>query len=142
MTASKPFLRSIAGAAPVVPWSSTMLQLPLLAWASQAPAFEIEVSGNAGDEEGFIRRVDVAVGEENRDAGLLGLAEHLIPTGDDHRRDDDRVDLLGDERANRLELLLFLPLGVGEFEVDSFLLRLFLHVLGKGRAPVALIADL
>jgi hypothetical protein len=39
-------------------------------------------------------------------------------------------------------LLLFLALGVGEFEVDSLFLRLFLHVLGKGRPPVALVADL
>jgi len=106
------------------------------------PALEIEVGRNAGDEEGFICCVDVAIGQENRNAGLLRLAEHLIPTGDDNRRDDDGVDLLGDERPNSLELLLFLALGVGEFEVDSFLLRLFLHVLGKGRAPIALVADL
>ncbi len=31
MIASKPFLRSMAGAAPTVPCNSTMLQLPLLA---------------------------------------------------------------------------------------------------------------
>ena len=71
-----------------------------------------------------------------------GLREHLIPTGDDHRRDDDRVDFLGDERTDGFELLFFLPLGVGEFEVDPLLLRFFLHVLGPRGAPVALIADL
>ena len=145
MTASKPFLRSIAGAEPTVPCSSTMLQLPLLACASQAPA---SLPSRLKSAEMRVTNSDLSATSTSRsarntgNAGLLGLFEHLIPAGDDDRRDDDRVDLLGDERANRLQLLFFLALRVGEFEVDAFLLRLFLHVLGEGRTPVAFVAHL
>ena len=38
MPASNPFFRSMAGAAPVVPCSSTMLALPLVALASHLAA--------------------------------------------------------------------------------------------------------
>ena len=68
--------------------------------------------------------------------------KNLIPAGDDDRGDDDGVDLLGDEGAHGGQLRFFLALGVGEFEVDAFLLGFFLHVLGEGRAPVAFVADL
>ena len=38
MASRKPLARSMAGAAPVVPWSSAMLQLPPVALASHSPA--------------------------------------------------------------------------------------------------------
>ena len=38
------------------------------------PALEIEVGRNAGDEEGFICCVDVAVGQEDRNAGFFASA--------------------------------------------------------------------
>ena len=145
MTASKPFLRSIAGAAPTVPCSSTMLHLPLLAWASHAPARRPSRLKSA---EMRVTKSDLSLTSTSRSARNTGMpaflasCEHLIPAGDDDRRDDDRVDLLRDEGAHGLELLFFLALGVGELEVDAFLLRLFLHVLGERRTPVAFVADL
>jgi hypothetical protein len=37
----------------------------------------------------------------------------------DHRREGDHVDLLGDEAADRLDLVLLLLLRVGELQLDA-----------------------
>ncbi len=78
----------------------------------------------------------------DRDFGFLGFGQHVVPAGGDDRRDEDRVDALGDEGAERLDLVFLLLLGVGEFQVDAALLGLLLGDRGFGGAPAGFRADL
>jgi hypothetical protein len=49
---------------------------------------------------------------------------------------------LGDERAERLDLVFLFLLGVGELELDAAFLRLALDRVGVGGAPGAFGSDL
>ena len=80
--------------------------------------------------QGVVRHFDGAVGQDHRDLGGLGLAQHRLPAGFDHRRERDHVDLLRDEGADRLDLVLLLLLRVGELQRDAgFLRRVLIEVV-------------
>ena len=148
MISSKPFLRSIAGAEPTVPCSSTMLTSPVLPFVfstSQRPALRPSSTKSEPmklTHSAVVLLVDGAVGQDHRDLRRLGLAQHRAPAGLDHRREGDHVDLLRDEGADRLDLVLLLLLRVGELQLDAGLLGRRLDRLGVGGAPFALGADL
>ena len=94
------------------------------------------------DVQRSVVRVDGAVGQDDRDAGFLRFLQHRVPARFDDRRERDDVDLLLDEGADGLDLVLLLLLRVGEFQLDAGLGRGFLDRFGVGRAPAALGADL
>ena len=112
------------------------------AFAACEAAFEVKVGGDARHIEALILNIDVAIDEKHRDFGVLGFTQHLIPSGDDDRRDNDGVDILGDEGADGAKLFLLFALRIGEFQIDAVLASGVLHVLGEGRTPVSLGADL
>ena len=60
------------------------------------------VGGHGGEIERLVLRIDGAVEQHDRDLGVLGLLENRIPAGRHDRRDEDRVDALRDEGADRL----------------------------------------
>ena len=148
MISSKPFLRSMAGAEPTVPCSSTMLTSPVVLLhvldqpAAGLAAFLDEVRAHEGDPQRVVLHVDGAVGQDDRDLRGLGFPQHGVPAGLDHRREGDHVHLLRDEGADRLDLVFLLLLRVGELQLDAGLLGGRLDRLGVGGAPFALGADL
>ena len=146
MASANPSARSLAGADPVVPSSTTML-VGRVAEGLGCPltgrhALLLEVQADPGRVQ-VVRRRDRAVFEDDRDAGLLGLVEHVVPAVFHDRRDDDRVDALVDEAADRGDLRLDLVVGRVEDELEAVLLReRRLHRLGVRGTPAALGAGL
>ena len=120
-------MRLIAGVEPTVPCSSTTLHSLSPTVVDQPlagdAAFLDLVGGDRGQVQ-VLRRVDAAVEQDDRDLGFLGFGQHVIPAGGDDRRDEDRVDALGDEAADRLDLVFLLLLRVGELQVDAALFGL------------------
>ena len=100
-------------------------------------ALEIGVGCNARDEQRRIG-VDRPVGDEYGNMCGLCLPQHRRPSGDDNRGDDDRIDPLVDEAANRGELPLDAMLRVVKPQIDATKLGLGFHVRRKRGAPVTL----
>ena len=147
MISSNPFLRSLAGAEPTVPCSSTMFTSSVASLKfslTQRPALRPSSTKSEPEEADVQRRIagDRAVGEDHGNAGGLGFLQHRVPAGFDHRRERDHVHLLRDERAQRLDLVFLLLLRVGEAQVDVHGGGGGLDRLGVRRAPFALGADL
>src|SRR5690606_16011038 len=106
-------------------------------------ALEAEVRPDPGDVGVLDRGVDRAVDEHDGDLRVLDLLEDLVPTGLDDRGERDDVDVLVDEVAQGLDLVLLLLLGVHEDQVDAVLLgEARLDGLRVGRAPAGLGAEL
>ncbi len=101
-----------------------------------------EVGADVGGVEVF-GRVDPAVLEDDGLAGILGFLQNGVPARCLEGGEDDDVDLIvGDEVAERRELVLHLVLGVVELEVDAELLGGVLERRGVGGAPATLGAGL
>ena len=75
------------------------------------------------------RNFGAAIGKDHRNPRLLGFAKHRLKSSFDDRGEYDHIDLLGDEGADGLDLVLLLLLGVGEFQIDAALGRLVLDGL-------------
>ena len=56
-----------------------------------------EIGADEAGIERLVRRHDGAVGDDDGDAGALGVAQHRIPAGLDERREHDGVHFLRDE---------------------------------------------
>ena len=107
--------------APRRPWFSTAFE-QLAHLVSGLAAFEREVGADVGGVE-VLGRVDAAVLEDDRLARVLGFLENVVPARGLEGGEDDHVDLVvGDEVAERRELVLQLVLGVVELQVDAELL--------------------
>ena len=141
IASSKPFLRSLAGEAPMVPSSSMILPLPPVGLDrpfGDALAFLDEVRA---DERQIVlarlgeRRVDAAVDQQHRDAGLLGGHDG----GDQRlffaRRKEDEVDALGDHAVDVGDLLGGRAGGVGIDQLAAALLGFVLHAGGLRQTP-------
>jgi hypothetical protein len=119
--------------------------LPFIFFDQPAPGFAAflqEVRSHEGHPQRVVLHVDRAVGEDHRNLRGLGLAQHRLPTGLDHGREGDHVDLLRDEGADGADLIFLLLLRVGEFEVDAGILGRGLDRFRVGGAPFAFGADL
>src|SRR5690606_7511341 len=78
-------------------------------------AFMHLIGGDGGEVKVF-RGIDLAVEQDDRNFRFLGFLQSRVPAGGDDRRDQDRINSLGDEAANGLDLVFLLLLGVGEFQ--------------------------
>ncbi|MGY3648402.1 hypothetical protein ACVWW2_003693 [Bradyrhizobium sp. LM4.3] len=105
-------------------------------------AFVHAVGGHGGEIELLAGGIDVAVEQHDRDLGLLRFLQHRVPAGRDDRREEDRIDVLRDEGADRLDLVLLLLLRVGDLEIDLALGSLLLGDRRLGRAPAGFRSDL
>ena len=110
--------------------------------AAGLAAFLDEVRADQRQIQRVVGDLDRAVGEDHRDVRGLGFAQHRFPAGFDHGRERDDVDALGDERAQRLDLVFLLLLRVRETQRDAGFRRGALDGGGVGRAPFAFGADL
>ncbi len=101
------------------------------------------VGGDAGDVEAVVIGLDAAVEQDDRDLGLLGTLERVLPAGRLGGRQQDDVDALVDERRERVDLRLLVEVGGGcVLELVSGVLREgVLDVLLVGLAPRAFGAD-
>src|SRR3954467_830369 len=105
-------------------------------------AFVNAVGGHGGEIELLPGGIDVAVEQHDRNLGLLGFFQHRVPAGRDDGREEDRIDVLRDEGADRLDLVLLFLLRVGDLEIDLALGGLLLGDRGLGRAPAGFRSDL
>jgi hypothetical protein len=110
--------------------------------ATRLAAFLDEVGADQRDEQRVVGHLDGAIREDHGDVRGLGLAQHGFPAGFDDGRERDHVDALRDERAQRLDLVLLLLLGVRELERDAGFRGGVLHRFRVRRAPLAFGADL
>ena len=76
----------------------------------------------AADELGVAVGIDVAVEDEDRDAGLDGVQDHAGETGQFLGRDQQGIDLLADEVLDVGHLLLGAVLAVRHQELDILVL--------------------
>ena len=108
----------MAGSAPVVPSSSMILALPPVASTSHSAARRALLDEVGADEGDVILArlgdavIDVAVDEDDRNAGLLDFDHLRRQRLRFARREDDDVRLLGDDRVDVGELLGRVLVGV------------------------------
>ena len=105
-------------------------------------ALHHEVRPDHGPVERRVAGVDRPVGEDDRDPGVLRLAQHGVPARLHDRRERDDVDLVGDEATDRRDLVLLLLLRVRERQLDAGLPGRLLDRDRVRRAPAALGPDL
>ena len=141
IVSSKPFLRSLAGEAPTEPFE--LDDLALAAGLLDRPigdplAFLDEVRADEGEEVDAglgERRIDVAVDQQHRNAGLLGVHDRRDQWLLLARRQEDEVDALGDHAVDVGDLLGGRAGGVGIDELRAALGGFVLHAGGLREAP-------
>ena len=104
-------------------------------------AFEDEIRADEGLVQAGIG-VNATVGQDDRDAGSLGLFEDCVPAGGDDGGEGDDVDLLGDGGLDGRDLLGLILLGRGEGQFDAELVGDVLVVGGVGGTPSTLRTNL
>ena len=126
MISSKPFLRSLAGAEPTVPCSSTMFtslgRVLELSRRTQRPALRPSSTKSEpmkADVQRGIARVDRAIGEDHRECSRPWLrcstvSQPVSTTGENAMTST----FWAMKRAQRLDLVFLLLLRVGEAQVD------------------------
>ena len=103
------------------------------------------VTGTIFKSEGdqiLVRLADEAVRTQNRDARVFRLGQHVRPAVLDDRRKSDHIHLIGDERADSVDLLFLFLLRVFVHQLHARALGRLLHGLGIAKPPGALAAQL
>ena len=101
-------------------------------------ALQDEVRADEGEEVDARlgeRRIDVAVDQQHRDAGLLGVHDRRDQRLFLARRQEDEVDALGDHAVDVGDLLGRRAGGVGIDELGAALGGFILHAGGLRQAP-------
>src|SRR5690554_2107240 len=86
--------------------------------------------------------MDLAVGDENGNPSIPGFLQDIVPPIGDDRYEYDDIDLIGDEGAQRLDLILLLLLGVVIHQLHTRPGGSFLHRAGVAGPPCAFSTDL
>jgi len=87
--------------------------------------------------------IDRTVNHDHGDSGVLSFAQNGVPAGGDDRVDDDVIDALLDEVADRLKLSCGIVVAVHELEVEAVVLAEGgLDGVGGSGAPVGFMTDL